>query len=46
MAAIFDRYRKLRNRLNYKGRPINKETIEESALEIPRIIKYLEKYRK
>ena len=46
ISLIFDRYRKLRNKLNYYGKPIQKETVKEAIIEIPKIIKYLEKYRK
>ena len=42
----FDRYRKLRNGINYYGDDIDLETIKETVIEIPKIIKELEKYSK
>ncbi|MEK6855162.1 MAG: hypothetical protein AABX73_02985 [Nanoarchaeota archaeon] len=41
----FDRYRKLRNGINYYGEDIEIETVKEAIIEIPKIIKELEKYR-
>lgn len=41
----FDRYRKLRNGINYYGEDINLETINEALLEIPEIVKELEKHK-
>ncbi len=41
----FDRYRKLRNGINYYGEDINIETVKEALVEIPGIIKELERYR-
>ncbi|MCK5149997.1 hypothetical protein KAJ87_03670 [Candidatus Pacearchaeota archaeon] len=46
IAFLFDKYRKLRNNLNYYGKPIHLETVKESTTEIPKIIKYLSRYRK
>ena len=40
----FDRYRKLRNGINYYGEDIEVETVKEAIIEIPKIIKELEKY--
>jgi len=42
----FDRYRKLRNGINYYGEDINIETVKEAIIEIPELVKKLEKYSK
>ncbi len=42
----FDRYRKLRNGVNYYGNDIELETVKEAIIEIPILIKELEKYVK
>ena len=42
----FDRYRKLRNGINYYGEDIDIETVKEAIIEIPKLIKELEKYYK
>lgn len=42
----FDRYRKLRNGINYYGEDIDIETIKEATIEIPELVKRLEKYSK
>ncbi len=42
----FDRYRKLRNSINYYGEDIDIEIVKEAVLEIPKIIKELERYSK
>ena len=42
----FDRYRKLRNGINYYGEDIDIETLKEAIIEIPIMIKELEKYSK
>ena len=42
----FDRYRKLRNGINYYGEDINIETVKAAMEEIPMLIKALEKHRK
>jgi len=42
----FDRYRKLRNGINYYGEDINIETVKDAVFEIPRLIKELEKHLK
>ena len=40
----FDRYRRLRNGINYYGNAISKETLTEALEEIPKLIKELEKH--
>jgi hypothetical protein len=40
----FDRYRKLRNGINYYGESVDIETVKEAIKEIPKIIKGMEKY--
>lgn len=40
----FDRYRKLRNGINYYGHDVGLVTVKEALMEIPEIIKFLEKY--
>mgnify|MGYP001589190581 CR=1 FL=1 len=40
----FDRYRKLRNGINYYGEDIDIETVKEAVVEIPGMIKGLEKF--
>ena len=42
----FDRYRKLRNGINYYGEDIDIETVKEAIIEIPRLIKELAKFSK
>lgn len=42
----FDRYRKLRNGINYYGDDIDIETVKEAIKEIPQLVKELEKYSK
>ncbi|MBC8485301.1 MAG: hypothetical protein H8D45_04595 [Bacteroidetes bacterium] len=42
----FDRYRKLRNGINYYGEEIDVETVKEAKEEIPEMIKKLEKHLK
>src|SRR3990167_7355018 len=42
----FDRYRRLRNGINYYGEDINPETVKEAIREIPQLIKELERYSK
>ena len=42
----FDRYRMLRNGINYYGEDIDIETVKEAIIEIPRLIKELEKFSK
>jgi len=40
----FDRYRKIRNGINYYGNEINKETIGDTFKEIPKMLSALKKY--
>ena len=40
----FNRYRKLRNGINYYGDDIDVETVKEATSEIPNLVKELEKY--
>src|SRR3989338_11154248 len=40
----FDRYRRLRNGINYYGEDIDIETVKEASIEIPKLIKKLEKF--
>lgn len=40
----FDRYRKLRNGINYYGEDVDIETVKEAMMEIPNLIKELEKF--
>ena len=42
----FDRYRKLRNGINYYGEDIDIETLKEAVIEIPIMIKELGRYSK
>ena len=42
----FDRYRKLRNGINYYGEDIDIETVKEAVIEIPKLVKELEKFSK
>ena len=42
----FDRYRKLRNGINYYGNDIDIETVKEAVSEIPIFVKELEKHSK
>lgn len=42
----FDRYRKLRNGINYYGENVDIETVKEAIIEIPKLIKELEKFFK
>ncbi|MFH0869694.1 MAG: hypothetical protein V1866_01395 [archaeon] len=44
MANKFDRYRKLRNGINYYGETIEEETVKEALKEMPELIRKLEKY--
>ena len=45
-SAKFDRYRKLRNGINYYGEDLDIETVKEAIIEIPKLVKELEKYSK
>ena len=40
----FDRYRKLRNGINYYGEDVDIETVKEAIIEIPKLIKELENF--
>ncbi|MFT4261091.1 MAG: hypothetical protein ACMXX9_01515 [Candidatus Woesearchaeota archaeon] len=42
----FNRYRKIRNGINYYGEEIEKETVKQAIIEIPNLIEQLEKYSK
>lgn len=42
----FDRYRRLRNGINYYGEDIDIETVKEATIEIPELVKRLKKYSK
>lgn len=43
-AMKFDRYRKIRNGINYYGKSIETETVKYALKEIPELIKELKKY--
>ncbi|PIN75333.1 hypothetical protein COV18_04050 [Candidatus Woesearchaeota archaeon CG10_big_fil_rev_8_21_14_0_10_37_12] len=43
-ANKFDRYRKLRNGINYYGDDVSKETVNEALIEIPKLTRELTKY--
>lgn len=42
----FDRYRRLRNGINYYGEDVDIETVKEAVIEIQKMIRELEKYHK
>ncbi len=42
----FDRYRRLRNGINYYGDGVDIETVKDAASEIPKLINELKKYTK
>ena len=44
ISLAFDRYRKLRNGINYYGRDVSLENVEKALIEIPSLIRKLEKY--
>ncbi|MBS3117101.1 hypothetical protein J4421_05910 [Candidatus Woesearchaeota archaeon] len=46
IALRFDRYRKIRNGINYYGDDVSIETVKEALVEMPSLIKNLEKYVK
>jgi len=46
LAAKFDRYRKIRNGINYYGDDVSSETVEEALSEIPKLISELKRYIK
>ena len=41
ISLVFDRYRKIRNGINYYGRDVSKETVEKARVEIPQTIEKL-----
>lgn len=45
-ARSFDRYRKLRNGINYYGDDVAPETVKDALLDIPKIINTLKKHEK
>lgn len=45
-SSKFDRYRKIRNGINYYGRGISKETVDKALKEIPEMIEKLQKQLK
>ena len=46
LSAKFDRYRKLRNGINYYSNDVSEETVKESLVEIPELISQLKKHIK
>jgi len=46
VSVKFDRYRRLRNGINYYGENVDIETVKEAVTEIPKLVKELEKYSK
>ncbi len=44
VAARFDRYRKIRNGINYYGDDVSPETVKEALAEIPMLIEKLRQY--
>ena len=44
VAEKFDRYRKIRNGINYYGENVEIETVSDAVKEIPELIKELKKY--
>jgi len=44
LSLQFDRYRRLRNGINYYGDDLELETVKEAVIEIPPMVKKLEKY--
>jgi hypothetical protein len=44
MAGRFDRYRKIRNGINYYGNSVSAETVKEAMKEIPSMLEILEKH--
>ena len=44
IAQEFDRYRKLRNGINYYGHDIAQETVQDALKRIPKLIEELKKY--
>ena len=46
LSAKFDRYRKIRNGINYYGDDVSEETVNEALTEIPELIAQLRKHVK
>jgi len=46
LSKKFDRYRRLRNGINYYGEDVDIETVKEAIKEIPNIVKELKKHSK
>lgn len=46
LSKKFDRYRRLRNGINYYGEDVDIETVKEAVIEIPKMVKELNKYSK
>ena len=46
LSAKFDRYRKIRNGINYYGDDVSEGTVKEALIEIPELIAQLKKYIK
>ena len=46
LSAKFDRYRKIRNGINYYGDDVSEETVKEALIEIPEVIEQLKKHIK
>ena len=44
LSAKFDRYRKIRNGINYYGDDVSEETIKEALIEISELVNQLKKY--
>lgn len=44
LASKFDRYRKIRNRINYYGDEVSEGTVQEARREIPLLIEKLKKH--
>lgn len=44
ISQVFDKYRRLRNDINYYGRDVSLETVKKALQEIPLSLKRLEKY--
>ena len=46
LSVKFDRYRKLRNSINYYGNEISIESVKEALIEIPELIKKIRQFSK
>jgi hypothetical protein len=44
LAEKFDRFRKLRNGVNYYGNDLSKETVQDALKKVPQLIRELKKY--